>query len=98
LAVRNGTSTYATLRNTNNGFNGYVKDLAHEALDDAGHRRLNGVAAQSMLTALLVMAANVRKIRTFSDTAAVRRKASDHSRHRPDDDTAVRWRPGGHGR
>src|ERR1039457_6188525 len=26
--------TYSTLRNTNEGFNGYVKDAAHEALDD----------------------------------------------------------------
>jgi hypothetical protein len=41
-------STYATLRNTNEGFNGYVKDSVHEALDDPGRRRLNGVAAQSI--------------------------------------------------
>jgi hypothetical protein len=74
-------STYATLRNTNEGFNGYVKDPAHEALDDAGRRRLNGVAAQSILTALLLLAANVRKIRTFLEGAAARRLSPD--RHRP---------------
>ena len=45
--------------------NGYVKDPAHEALDDAGRRRLFGTAAQSILAALLLMAANVRKIQTF---------------------------------
>jgi hypothetical protein len=37
--------------------NGYIKDPAHEALDDAGRRRLFGTAAQSLLTALLLMAA-----------------------------------------
>ena len=56
---------YATLRNTNEGFNGYVKDPAHEALDDPARRRVHGVAAQSLSTALLLLAANVRKIRTF---------------------------------
>ncbi len=44
------------------GFNGYVKDGAHEALDDAERRRVRGVAAQSVFVALLVFAANVRKI------------------------------------
>ena len=76
-------STYATLRNTNEGFNGYVKDPAHEALDDPGRRRLNGVAAQSILTALLLLAANVRKIRTFLADEAVRRAAPDHPSLRP---------------
>ena len=54
-----------------------MKDPAHEALDDPGRRRLNGVAAQSILTALLLLAANVRKTRTFLADAAVRRAASD---------------------
>jgi hypothetical protein len=58
-------SRYNTLRNTNEGMNGYLKDPAHEALDDPARRRVHGVAAQSILVAFLVMAANVRKIRTF---------------------------------
>ncbi len=45
--------------------NGYLKDPANEALDDPGRRRVHGVAAQSVLVAFLVVAANVRKIRTF---------------------------------
>ena len=88
--------TYATLRNTNEGFNGYVKDPAHEALDDAGRRRLNGVAAQSILTALLLLAANVRKIRTFLEEAAVRRAAPDSSGSRPRrrrTPSLATWRP-----
>ena len=58
-------AVYATLRNSNEGFHGYVKDPAHEALDDPARRRVHGVAAQSLCTALLLLAANVRKIRTF---------------------------------
>jgi hypothetical protein len=53
--------------------NGYVKDPAHEALDDAGRRRLHGVAARSVLVAFLLLAANVRKIRTFLHGAALAR-------------------------
>jgi hypothetical protein len=75
--------TYATLRNTNEGFNGYVKDPAHEALDDAGRRRLNGVAAQSILTALLLLAANVRKIRSYLEERAARRMAPVGLRQHP---------------
>jgi hypothetical protein len=83
------------LRNTNEGFNGYVKDPAHEALDDAGSRRLNGVAAQSILTALLFLAANVRKIRAFLNDAAARRVAPDQHRPRSRRRTRSRdtWHP-----
>jgi hypothetical protein len=58
---------YATARNTIEGFNGFIKDGAHEALADSTRRRLRGRAAQHLLTALLVMAANVRKIRAFME-------------------------------
>ena len=64
-------TAYASLRNTNEGFNGYVKDPAHEALDDPARRRLHGVAPQTVLTALLLAAANIRKIRTFLQKAAI---------------------------
>ena len=43
---------YNSLRNTNEGMNGYIKDPAHEALDDPGRRRIHGVAAQSLFVAL----------------------------------------------
>jgi len=56
---------YATLRNTIEGLNGYAKDPAHEALAQPGRRRIRGTAAQSLFTALLPMAANIRKIRTW---------------------------------
>jgi hypothetical protein len=56
---------YATLRNTIEGTNGYLKDPAHQALSQPGRRRVRGIAAQSIFCAFLVMAANLRKIRAF---------------------------------
>jgi hypothetical protein len=71
---------YATLRNTIEGLNGYAKDPAHQALGQPGRRRVRGIAAQSIFTALLLIAANIRKIRawralTASDKARATRRA-----------------------
>jgi hypothetical protein len=71
---------YATLRNTIEGLNGYAKDPAHQALAQPGRRRVRGIAACSLFTALLLMAANIRKIRawralTTSDQAGIARRA-----------------------
>ena len=38
---------------------------AHEALAQPARRRVRGIAAQSVFTALLLMAANIRKIRAW---------------------------------
>jgi hypothetical protein len=56
---------YATLRNTIEGLNGYAKDPAHQALGQPGRRRIRGIAAQPAFTALLLAAANIRKIRAW---------------------------------
>lgn len=71
---------YATLRNTIEGLNGFVKDPAHEALAQPARRRIRGIAAQSIFTALLLIAANIRKIRAWraltpSDKARITRRA-----------------------
>lgn len=71
---------YATLRNTIEGLNGYAKDPARQALGQPGRRRVRGIAACSLFTALLLMAANIRKIRawralTNSDKASTARRA-----------------------
>ncbi len=66
---------YATLRNTIEGLNGYVKDPAHQALAQPGRRRVRGIGAQSVFTALLLMAANIRKIRAW------RAPTADHHQH-----------------
>ena len=53
------------MRNTIEGLNGYAKDPAHQALGQPGRRRVRGIAAQSVFTALLLTAANIRKIRAW---------------------------------
>jgi len=58
-------AVYATLRNGIEGFNGYVKDGAREALDDPERRRIRGVAPQSLFVAFLLFSANLRKIDSF---------------------------------
>jgi hypothetical protein len=58
-------NTYAALRNTIEGLNGYVKDAARQALAQPARRRVRGIAAQSVFTALLLIAANIRKIRAW---------------------------------
>ena len=67
---------YATLRNTIEGLNGYAKDPAHEALAQPARRRVRGIAAQSIFTALLLMAANIRKIRAWRALTTNDRPAS----------------------
>ena len=72
--------SYATLRNTIEGLNGLIKDPAHEALAQPARRRVRGIAAQSIFTALLLLAANIRKIRawralTTNDKARITRRA-----------------------
>jgi hypothetical protein len=70
---------YATLRNTIEGLNGFVKDPAHEALSQPARRRVRGIAACALFSALLLMAANLRKIRAWRAQAADS-KASTSSR------------------
>jgi hypothetical protein len=71
---------YATLRNTIEGLNGYAKDPAHEALAQPARRRVRGIAASSVFTAMLLTAANIRKIRswraqTAQDKTSITRRA-----------------------
>ena len=85
---------YATLRNTIEGLNGFVKDPAHEALAQPGRRRVRGIAAQSLFTALLLIAANIRKIRAWralicdgnasNTTQRARRRRTSLRDHLPD--------------
>lgn len=62
---------YATARNTIEGFNGFIKDPAFEALDASGRRRVRGRTAQHVFTAVLVFAANVRKLRGWLRDAII---------------------------
>jgi hypothetical protein len=56
---------FKTLRSSNEGMNGFIKDGAREAVDDPERRRIRGVAAQSVLVAFQLFAANMRKIDEF---------------------------------
>ena len=56
---------YATLRPWIEGMNGFIKDGAHEAIDDPERRRIRGIAAQSVLVAFQLFAANIRKVNEF---------------------------------
>ena len=73
-----GTPGTPRSRNTIEGLNGYVKDPAHQALAQPGRRRVRGIAAQSLFTALLLVAANIRKIRAWRALTA-----DDKTAHRP---------------
>ena len=74
---------YATLRNTIEGLNGYAKDPAHEALAQPARRRVRGIAAQSVFTALLLVAANIRKIRAWRAlTAPAKTRITRRARRR----------------
>lgn len=53
---------YHRLRNSTEGFNGYAKDDAHEAIERSQGRRIRGIAAQSLLPAFQLAHANFRKI------------------------------------
>jgi len=58
-------AVYSTLRNSVEGMNAFIKDGAREAVDDPERRRIRGVAAQSLLVAFLLCAANLRKIDSY---------------------------------
>lgn len=63
---------YNTLRNSIEGVNGFMKNGAHEALDEPDNRRILGVAPQSLFVAFLICAANIPKIQSFlAEQAAV---------------------------
>ena len=71
------------MRNTIEGLNGLIKDPAHEALAQPARRRVRGIAAQSLFTALLLIAANIRKIRAWRAlTARGKARTTQRARRR----------------
>jgi hypothetical protein len=60
------TDTYNTLRQSQEGMHGFSKDDAKEALATPGLRRVHGIAANSFFAAVLLAAAGIRKVNTFT--------------------------------
>ena len=88
-------AAYATLRSTNEGMNGSLKDGAREALGDPLRRRIRGVAAQSVFVSLLLCAANLRKIDGFLVRSAAQAAGTAPRRPRRRRTRAIdRWLPG----
>ncbi len=58
-------SLWATLRNTVEGANGYLKDPNWSNIEEAGRRRLRGFAGQAFLLACQLLGSNIRKLETF---------------------------------
>ena len=81
-------ATYGALRSSVEGMNGYLKDGAHQALEDPERRRIRGVAAQSVLVAFQILGANLRKIDMFvareeAEQARVVRNLPSRGRTKP---------------
>ncbi len=59
------TDLFNTLRQSQEGMHGFVKDEDNEALGAPGKRRVRGKGAQSVFDAFLLAAASIRKIRAI---------------------------------
>jgi len=68
---------YSVLRQCIEGYNGIAKDGAWENLRDKSRRRVRGIAAQTLFVAVLIFAANLRKIERF--LSAAKPSAADRS-------------------
>ncbi|MGW0610410.1 hypothetical protein [Streptomyces sp. NPDC002788] len=62
---------YFRLRNSVEGNNGYAKDRLYERLEDAGTRRIRGIAAQTLLLAFQLAHANRRKLTVWANSIAL---------------------------
>lgn len=88
---------YFRLRNSIEGINGYAKDTLRERLENAGTRRIRGIAAQTILLAFQLAHANKRKLITWADALALN---GDRPRRRPTRRRKTKplgtWTPKGH--
>ena len=50
------------------GFSRFAKDSNHDDIEDAGRRRIRGIAAQAILLAFQIAHANIRKITAWAAT------------------------------
>jgi hypothetical protein len=77
------STTYQKDRNTNESYNAYVKDDGYEDLESSSRRRARGMAAQQVLTTMLVVSANIRKIAQFIENEAAELRAASRRKKEP---------------
>jgi len=77
------TAVYNALRQAQEGFHGFAKDEAKEALGTAGNRRFHGKAAQTIMAAFLLAAAGLRKVDAFMREAKVDENGDQYVLRRP---------------
>ncbi|MFE7606995.1 hypothetical protein [Streptomyces celluloflavus] len=88
---------YFRLRNSIEGINGYAKDPLYERLEEAGTRRIRGIAAQTFLLAFQLAHANRRKLTAWANSIALgdkrpRRRPTRRRKTKP----LGTWTPKGH--
>lgn len=68
---------YNQARNTSEAVNGFAKDTAFEALASNQVRRAHGLAANMLLATFQLLAANLRKIRSYLEEEAERQRLAN---------------------
>ncbi|MFE1248970.1 hypothetical protein [Streptomyces sp. NPDC058735] len=71
---------YFRLRDSVEGIDGYAKDPLYERIEDAGTRRIRGIAAQTLLLAFRLARDNRRRLRAWADSITLH---DDRPRRRP---------------
>ncbi|NNN18938.1 MAG: hypothetical protein HKL84_03695 [Acidimicrobiaceae bacterium] len=59
-----------------------IKDPCHEALSQPGRRRVKGIAPQSIFVTVLLMASNIRKIKSFRAELSCQQRPTRPKRRR----------------
>lgn len=72
------------MRNTVESWNAYLKDEAHGAMSRGGRRQVRGRTAANVFVAITVVAANLRRIKTWLRTAARKARATKTRTRRRD--------------
>jgi hypothetical protein len=87
---------YFRLRNSIEGWNGYAKNPLAESIEQAGRRRIRGIAAQTLLLAFQLAHANERKISKWLTTLALGgKRALRRTHHRRKTQSLGSWTPTG---
>jgi hypothetical protein len=76
-------TTHQKDRNTSESFNAYVNDDGYEHLESSSRHRARGMAAQQVLTTMLIVSENIRKIAQFIQSEAAELRAASRRKKEP---------------